>query len=71
MVQLQISVVELVQILPNSNRHLSSFTWTIGTITEVYGATKVGLGATINQTPTNPSNATAGTAEYSNPSFYN
>jgi hypothetical protein len=63
MQQLQLSVAEL------SKYHLtatapSSFTWTIGTITgSITGAT-AGSGATINQTLTNPSNATAGTVEY-------
>ncbi|MDX5478702.1 MAG: T9SS type A sorting domain-containing protein [Cyclobacteriaceae bacterium] len=42
----------------------SSFTWTIGTITGGITGASGGSGATINQTLTNPSNATAGTVQY-------
>jgi hypothetical protein len=62
MQQLQLSVAELVQYTLTATAP-SNFTWTIGTITSITGAT-AGSGATINQTLTNPSNATAGTVEY-------
>ena len=42
----------------------STFTWTIGTITGGITGASLGLGATINQVLTNPSNSTAGTVEY-------
>ena len=42
----------------------SSFSWTIGTTTGSITGASAGSGATINQTLTNPSNATAGTVEY-------
>ncbi len=42
----------------------SSFSWTIGTITGGVTGASAGSGATINQTLTNPSNATAGTVQY-------
>ncbi|MFC5625528.1 beta strand repeat-containing protein, partial [Algoriphagus winogradskyi] len=42
----------------------SSFSWTIGTITGGITGASAGSGATINQTLTNPSNATAGTVEF-------
>ncbi|MFC0776404.1 PKD-like domain-containing protein, partial [Terrimonas alba] len=42
----------------------SSFTWTIGTVTGGITGASAGSGSSINQTLTNPSNATAGTVEY-------
>ncbi|MBA0885573.1 PKD-like domain-containing protein, partial [Flavobacterium undicola] len=42
----------------------SSFAWTIGTITGGITGASAGSGSTINQTLTNPSNATAGTVQY-------
>ncbi|MES2591350.1 MAG: PKD-like domain-containing protein, partial [Bacteroidota bacterium] len=42
----------------------SSFSWTIGTITGSITGASASSGSTINQTLTNPSNASAGTVEY-------
>jgi gliding motility-associated-like protein len=42
----------------------SNFAWTIGTITGGITGATAGSGGTINQTLTNPSNATAGTVQY-------
>jgi gliding motility-associated-like protein len=42
----------------------STFAWTIGNITGSISGATAGSGTTINQTLTNPSNATAGTVEY-------
>ncbi|NTW31331.1 MAG: hypothetical protein HGB12_01630 [Bacteroidetes bacterium] len=42
----------------------SNFEWTIGTITGNITGASSGSGTTINQTLTNPSNATAGTVQY-------
>jgi gliding motility-associated-like protein len=42
----------------------STFTWTVGTITGGITGATAGAGNTINQTLTNPSNATAGTVQY-------
>ena len=42
----------------------SSFAWTIGTITGGITGASAGSGSTINQTLTDPSNATSGTVQY-------
>lgn len=42
----------------------ATFTWTIGTITGGITGASAGSGGSINQTLTNPSNATSGTVEY-------
>ncbi|WZL89631.1 PKD-like domain-containing protein [Salinimicrobium sp. 3283s] len=42
----------------------SSFSWTVGTVTGGITGASAGLGSTINQILTNPSNAAAGTVQY-------
>ena len=42
----------------------STFTWTLGNVTGGISGASAGSGATINQTLTNPSNATSGTVQY-------
>ncbi len=50
--------------IPLTSSIVSTFSWTIGTITGGITGASAGSGGTINQVLTNPSNTTAGTVQY-------